>query len=317
MNDARDHGGALDAAVARFGGPRSHWIDLSTGINPNPYPLPEVTPDDWASLPDPARIQKLEAAAAHFWSVPEGWQVVAAGGASAIIAALPSILTGTSVSIPEPTYNEHWAAFRASGWRKSQQNPHVQVVVHPNNPDGKLWSPPELNASQTVVDESFCDICRDESLLLSEQRPDRVIILKSFGKFWGLAGLRLGFAICSPEDAQRLRNQLGPWAVSGPACTIGTQALADQDWASNTRSSLATAAERLRDLLRSTGLGHVGGTDLFHLAEVPNASEAFVHFAKAKILTRIFPYSKTWIRFGLPGAEEEWDRLKAALSDLP
>ena len=305
MPKARDHGGGLDAAVAAYGGQRADWLDLSTGINPVPYPVGDISAEAWTALPDQGAMNRMLKAARRFWNVPDTLEIVAANGASALIAAIPHVWTGQRVAIPGPTYNEHRAAFAANGWIVSDDAPDVRVMVHPNNPDGRLWTPSDLIGS-CVVDESFCDIAPDESLLRVDAGQ---ITLKSFGKFWGLAGARLGFAICTPEVAVRLRDQLGPWAVAGPALEIGARALGDIAWAEATRARLAADAARLDELV---GWKPVGGTDLFRTYEVPDAAAMQDKLARGHVWSRNFPYSKTWIRLGLP-APDRWDQLKAAL----
>lgn len=317
MTQSRDHGGGIDHAITEFGGTRASWIDLSTGINPNPYPLPDISPDAWANLPDHLAISVLESAARQFWNVPDTLEVVAAGGASALIAAMPRALNGKTVHIPEPTYNEHRAAFEACNWALTDKNPDAIVVINPNNPDGRFWETADIpTAPQIIIDESFCDIAPERSLLSEIGSELTTIILKSFGKFWGLAGLRLGFALCPPHIATKLRDQLGPWAVSGPTCEIGTRALSDQTWAEQTRLSLKASAQRLDGLL-STKFKIEGGTDLFRLISSNSAKETQDHLAKHHILTRIFPYSDTWVRFGLPGSEDHSERLQKALKTHP
>lgn len=305
----RDHGGGLDAAMARFGGAAGDWLDLSTGINPQPYPVGETSAEAWMRLPDRAAFDRLEQAARRFWNVPDGAAVLAAPGASAIIARVPMLAEASVVDIPTPTYNEHAAAFEAFGWRIGDSHS-ARVVVHPNNPDGRLWSD-GLEAPLTVIDESFCDVMPEASHIARATRPG-TLILKSFGKFWGLAGLRLGFAIGDPVLINRLRDALGPWQVSGPALEIGARALEDQAWAEQTRTRLAADAARLDHMLIAKGAGLVGGTTLFRLYEVDDAAAWFTRLSEAHVLTRIFPYSKTWIRLGLPGPEG-WDQLERAL----
>lgn len=302
----RDHGGGLDAAVAAFGGMRGDWLDLSTGINPVPYPVGEISPEAWTTLPDQGAMDRLVSAARAFWNVPEGAEVVAANGASALIAAMPHVWTGTRVSIPSPTYNEHAAAFVANGWTVAETGD-VHVVVHPNNPDGRVWQVAE-HPRPIVIDESFCDVMPKASHVESAAHPNTVL-LKSFGKFWGLAGTRLGFAMCAPDIAQKLRDQIGPWAVAGPALEIGARALEDVAWAQATRERLAADAKRLDDLV---GWDVVGGTDLFRTYAVPDAAAMQEKLARGHVWSRIFPYSKTWIRLGLP-APDKWDQLEAAL----
>lgn len=310
MTAERDHGGGLDAAIERYGGTRDDWIDLSTGINPVPYPLPNLSNDAWTALPDTAAMARLEARARAFWRVPESAAFLAASGASAIIAQLPAIVAAGEVAIPGPTYNEHGASFRAAGWQLSETGRDAFVVVHPNNPDGFRWSQEHLTAPFCVIDESFCDTSPDQSLIELASRPG-VVVLKSFGKFWGLAGLRLGFAIGDPDIIARLRESLGPWHASGPALEIGAEALADPDWADETRARLTSDAIRLDQLMSRQGAESVGGTPLFRLYEVENAIDAQHHLAKSRIWSRTFPYSKTWLRLGMPHPDQ-WPRLEAA-----
>lgn len=309
---ARDHGGNLSAAMAEFGGARSDWIDLSTGINPHPYPLPQFSTSDWNALPDTAALADLERAARRFWSIPDGAALLAAPGASALIAALPALAAPRWMEITPPTYNEHAAAFEARGWHVRDHGPaEARVVVHPNNPDGRLWRAEDLTAPLTIIDESFCDICPEHSLIHMAARPG-VVVLKSFGKFWGLAGMRLGFAIGDPDLIAKLSSWQGPWAVSGPALRTGALALRDDDWATATRTRLARDAVRLDRLALSRGAALVGGTDLFRLYAVDDAAAWQRRLARAHIWSRIFPYSSTYLRLGLPPTEG-WTRLEDAL----
>ncbi len=307
----RDHGGGLDAAIAKYGGSRGGWLDLSTGINPVPYPMPALPSDAWTALPDKAAFKKLYALARRFWQVPEGAGIIGATGASAIIAALPHVMPKGTVCIPGPTYNEHGAAFRAAGWGLGQDPGDVVVAVHPNNPDGRLWSATELNVQCTVIDESFCDVAPDASLIRLANRPGTVV-LKSFGKFWGLAGLRLGFAIGDPDLISNLTDLLGPWQISGPALHIGAEALADPQWADETRARLTTDTARLDQLLTSKGAELIGGTTLFRLYQVQNAAAAQDQLAKHHVWSRTFPYAPDWLRLGLP-APDRWGQLEGAL----
>ncbi len=308
----RDHGGGLDGAITRFGGARGDWLDLSTGINPEPYPLPRIPAAAWADLPDRAAQDALTQAARAFWRVPEGAGVLAAPGASALIARLPALAAPGRVRIDAPTYNEHAAAFAAMGWGRAEDGPvEARVLVHPNNPDGRLRRAEEADAPLTVIDESFCDICPEQSLVALATRPG-VVVLKSFGKFWGLAGLRLGFAIAAPDTLARLAEMLGPWPVSGPALRIGAAALRDTSWTEATRARLARDTARLENLMTGHGATPAGGTDLFRLYHLDDASVWQNRLARHHIWTRTFPYSPHLLRLGLPPATS-WDRLDAAL----
>jgi cobalamin biosynthetic protein CobC len=311
----RDHGGGLDAAIARFGGTRADWVDLSTGINPTSYPLPDIPARFWQALPDTADQTALKSAARLFWNIPSKADILAASGVSALIAALPRLAHPSHVYIPGPTYNEHAASFATFGWQTSDTPSHANVYVHPNNPDGRLWTRETIldnHKSLTIIDESFCDISPEKTHIDLAARPG-FVILKGLGKFWGLAGLRLGFAIAAPDTIHKLEHMIGPWAISGPAQHIGRAALCDLNWATITRETLARKAHHLDELLVQAGATNLQGTTLFRLYDVADAQAWFEKLAHARILSRIFPYSKTLIRLGLPGSARDWSQLQMAL----
>lgn len=308
-----DHGGGIDAATARWGGTRADWLDLSTGINPRAYPIPALPPDAWTALPDRNAFAALETAARRFWAIPDGAAILAAPGASALIARIPALLPPGRIAIPAPTYNEHARAFRATGWTVTDSAPdggtEATVIVHPNNPDGRLHPPPQTPFA--VIDESFCDVTPDATHIAASTRPG-TLILKSFGKFWGLAGARLGFAIGDPSLIARLAPMIGPWAVPGPTLAIATAALNDTKWATETRARLMTDAQRLDTLMAQAGATPLGGTPLFRLYDTPDAARWQNRLAQHRILTRIFPYSTRWLRLGLPDGNG-WTRLETTL----
>ena len=310
----RDHGGNLDAAITRYGGLRSDWIDLSTGINPIPYPLPPLPPSAWTALPDQTARARLLTAARTFWNVPPEAEILPVPGASAAIAQIPRLAPAGHVSIPAPTYNEHAQSFAAAGWQVigTDAPADAMVRVHPNNPDGKLASDAPHESTLRVIDESFCDVAPDQSLIARAAEPGS-LILKSFGKFWGLAGLRLGFVIGDPALLARLAEMLGPWSVGGPALEIGAVALEDTAWADQTRLRLETDAARLDGLVMASGATLVGGTPLFRLYDVADAAAWQDRLARHRIWSRVFPYNPRWLRLGLPPAEG-WDRLALALA---
>lgn len=307
----QDHGGGLDAALEIYGGTRADWLDLSTGINPVPYCATLPDGDHWTALPDAHARNALINAARVFWDVPPQAAILAAPGASVLIAQIPGLMPSGRVEIPQPTYNEHAASFQAHGWHIAQTNATAQVVVNPNNPDGRLWQAEQLSAPFRIIDESFCDIAPQHSLIaLAAQK--NTIVLKSFGKFWGLAGLRLGFAIGDPDHIAQLAQRIGPWAVSGPALHIGAQALNDHDWAAQTRQRLHQDAARLDGLMSGAGAQIIGGTPLFRLFQVPDAQDWHDRLARHEILSRIFPYNPRWLRLGLP-AQNRWSQLEKTL----
>ncbi len=312
MSKRRDHGGGVDAARAMYGGDRAAWLDVSTGINPAPYPVGDIPAIDWNALPDSTAQSELVLAAREFWNIPPEAAVLATPGASAAIARIPALVSVAKVHIPGPTYNEHAAAFEAHGWVVDPTGA-ARVVVHPNNPDGRLWKAHELpQGPLTIIDESFADVTPDQSLIHLATRKN-TLVLKSFGKFWGLAGARLGFAIGDPDLINRLSDMLGPWPVSGPALRLGIRALNDPNWAEETRARLSYDAARLDASMTAAGAMVVGGTSLFRLYEVGDAQSWQDRFCRNQILARIFPYSDHFIRLGLP-TKDGWARLDAALA---
>lgn len=312
MTQTRDHGGGIDAAASRYGGERADWLDLSTGINPVAYPVPSLPASSWTALPDQAAASALVDAARCFWGVPDTADILAAPGASALIAQIPRLADPARVYIPAPTYNEHAASFAAQGWDVVSAGPaEAQVLVHPNNPDGRIWSASDLSGKLTIIDESFADISPDQTLM-AEANREGTLVLKSFGKFWGLAGVRLGFAIGDSALIKSLREMLGPWPVSGIALTVGAAALNDTGWATQTRQRLALDAQRLDRVMTEHGATSIGGTTLFRLYKVDNAQNWQDRLAQHHIWSRTFPYAPAWLRLGLPGPQD-WPRLEAAL----
>ena len=315
MNALREHGGGLDAAIAQYGGKRSDWLDLSTGINPIHYPIPGIPPEAFTALPDAAAARALEAAARDFWMVPKEAALLAAPGASSLIANIPRLLPPGRVQIATCTYNEHEAAFRAAGWELGSEGATARVIVHPNNPTGVLWrgeDEPRGARPLLVIDESFCDIALGNTHVREMARWPGVVILKSLGKFWGLAGLRLGFAIGDPALITRLGEMLGPWPVSGVAQHVGRVALEDMRWANSTRQRLTVDVARMDASVQMKGAELVGGTALFRLYQVDNALKWQRKMAKGKVWSRVFSYEPTWLRLGLPPADR-WGQLERAL----
>ena len=320
---ARDHGGDLDRAMAAYGG--TGWIDLSTGINRRPWPVGTVPEDAWRALPTRAATDALRAVAAAWFGTTSG-RVLPMAGASAPIRLMGRLAKPGRAAVVGPTYNEHAASLTMDGWSVAQVTEPAElaghdlgVVVNPNNPDGRNWPPETLAAlagdvGLLVVDESFADPRPDLSLIPSA--PDNVLILRSFGKFWGLAGLRLGFAVGAPALLARLAETAGPWPVNGPALAIGAQAMADRDWADAAVLYHTEAALRLDMLAARAGWRQVGGTHLFRLYATPDALAARAALARHRIWTRAFPWSRDWLRLGIPGDAGEWARLEAGLATL-
>jgi cobalamin biosynthetic protein CobC len=328
MEPALQHGGNLDAARLLFPGAPEPFIDLSTGINPYSYPVPQLPPGVLARLPDPGDVERLTAIAADSYEAPSPDCVVAAPGTQILLAPVAALVPPGKAAVLGPTYGEFNRAAALAGHdvaevRDLQQlrDAELAVVVNPNNPDGRTFGKRELlelagargHRGLLVADEAFVDVGPDGASLCSEVMRGGLLVLRSFGKFFGLAGVRLGFAVTTPAIAEQLAARLGPWAVSGPAVAIGQTALADPAWIHAMRERLAREAQRLDEVLIAAGMEIIGGTSLFRLARTPAADRLFHHLGRTGILVRRFQERPDWLRFGLPGSDIEWDRLRTAL----
>ncbi|HLJ01647.1 MAG TPA: threonine-phosphate decarboxylase CobD [Bradyrhizobium sp.] len=318
-----EHGGNLDLALERFGGRLEDWIDLSTGINRQPYPVPALSPRHWSALPSRSDIGSLHDAARQAYGTRA--PIVALAGAQAAIQLLPRLSPPGRARILTPSYNEYAPVLRAAGWEvadvadlNSLAGADLAVVVNPNNPDGRRHAPDQLLAllphvGRLVVDESFADAVPEISLAPQTGRSG-LLVLRSFGKFYGLAGVRLGFALGNAADIDALAAQAGPWPVSGAAIEMGKRALLDRDWNVATSARLEGSSRRLDALIHSQGWTLVGGTPLFRLYDTGDARAAQTKLAGAHIWSRIFEEKPSWLRLGLPGEETEWARLAAGLA---
>jgi cobalamin biosynthetic protein CobC len=327
------HGGNLAAARLCFPHAPEPFIDLSTGINPHPYPVPEIPSDCFSRLPDEASVRRLAAIAAQSYGAPSEDYVVPAPGTQILLPQVAMLVAPGRAAILGPTYAEHLRAATLAGHRAKEvldvdqlRSADLAVIVNPNNPDGRIVPKAELldiardlrqRDGILVVDEAFADVVSSDMSLAGDLDGGNVILLRSFGKFFGLAGLRLGFAQAAPHLATRLNALLGPWAVSGPAVFIGAKALADTAWKNRMLKHLADAARRLDSVLAGSELEIVGGTSLYRLTRSSNAQQLFNHLGHAGILVRRFAEHPTWLRWGLPDSETAWQRLNTALASCP
>ena len=321
-----EHGGRLRAAAERYRIPLAEWVDLSTGINPRAYPVPALPPEVWQRLPE--ANDGLEAAAAAYYG-SAGLLPVA--GSQAAIQALPACFPpGRAVTLA-PTYAEHPHAWRehalcalpAAAIADAVDSADTLLLVQPNNPDAQRFPREQLLAwrarlaargGRLIVDEAFLDAEPGDSLVPLAGEPG-LVVLRSVGKFFGLAGARVGFVFAEADLLARLADRLGPWAVSGPARAVTAAALADRSWQEAARRRLNADSSRLAALLDRHGLAGGGGTALFQWRPTPDAVAIHARLAEQAILTRLFE-TPAGLRFGLPGPETEWERLAAALSRL-
>lgn len=321
-----EHGGRLRQAAQRFGIPVGDWLDLSTGINPHAYPAPAIPSSVWQRLPEDD--DGLEHAAAHYFGTD---QLLPVAGSQPAIQAIPALIPGERVTVLAPTYAEHPHAWRDRRVRacapgdieRYLPDTDVLLLVSPNNPSGAAFSRERLldwhgqlatRGGWLIIDEAFIDCAPDESLA-PEAGREHLVILRSLGKFFGLAGARVGFVLASPDFRRELAERLGPWTIAGPARHVARAALADAAWQSRMRERLASESARLAGLLRANGLGEPSGTALFQWIIHPDAQAIHDQLARAGILARRFD-SPPSLRFGLPPDETGWARLALALSAL-
>lgn len=305
------------------------WLDLSTGINPHAFPLPEFCAADWENLPSQAGLDDLLFAARRYYGVPPAMGITAVPGTEVAIHQLPALFPGP-IAIIDPTYGSHRSAWAADG-RPVRSHSELSavsgethlVVVNPNNPTGRLHQPDTVLAmgrqlgqgKVLVVDEAFMD-CTPDMSVVPHLKPDMpIIVLKSFGKFFGLAGVRLGFVVGAPELLRGLSDRFGDWCISGPALTIGAAALKDTQWQGDIRQRLKADRRKLEAVIPSS-LQIIGGTDLFLTCQNPRAIALHSFLAERKIWTRCFSYEPNWLRIGLPKTDAGLADFAACLSEF-
>ncbi|PUA18020.1 threonine-phosphate decarboxylase CobD [Glaciimonas sp. PCH181] len=325
-----EHGGNLSAAINRFDGAnglRSAWLDISTGINPRSYPVPALAADAWHRLPE--EHAGLAAAAAHYYGAPA---MLPVAGTQAAIQALPCLRPSSCVVVAAPAYAEHAHCWARAGHAVREiayadlattvADCDVMVVCNPNNPTGAIVAADVLltwaaqlaaRGGWLIVDEAFADTSPQLSIAAATAQPG-LIVLRSVGKFFGLAGLRLGFVAAEKTLLSRLAEYLGPWSVSGPAQAIGYAALSDVVWQQNMRQQLQQQGQRLQTLLAQNAI-ESSGCALFQWWPEPRAEAFHQHMAERAIWVRLFTRGAGGIRLGLPPDEAGWQRLTVALDE--
>lgn len=322
------HGGNLHEAAQRYGIPYAQWLDLSTGINPHGYPVPPVPADAWRRLPDDG--DDFATCAARYYGAPDAAHVLPVAGSQAAIRALPTLLPRARVGIAPLTYSEYAPAFERAGhevvpldvgWESFPDTLTHAVVVNPNNPTATYLSAEKLlqwhaqlreRGGTLLVDEAFADTMPSASLAASTHL-DGLIVLRSPGKFFGLAGVRAGFVLGAPALLDALNQTLGAWTVSGPARHAVKAAFADDAWQRQMRTLLDAESARLARLLHAQGF-NTRGTPLFAWTDDPRAASLHETLARRGVWTRLFQSSGS-VRFGLPASEAEWNRFEETLRE--
>ena len=320
-----EHGGRLRKAAIQYAIAEADWLDLSSGLAPWPFPIPEIPLRAWARLPE--TDDGLEQAASEYYGAAH---LLPVPGSQAAIQQLPRLRRSGKVGVLSPCYAEHAEAWRRAGYvvREVQEQEvdffldslDVLVVVNPNNPTGRSLTPQRLldwhsrlaqRGGWLVVDEAFMDVTPQLSLASQAHRVG-LIVLRSFGKFFGLAGVRLGFVLAERKLLKLLAEQVGPWAVAGPTRVLGQVCLRDLDGHARQRARCIEAGQRLFALLERRGFQPQGGCALFHWLITPHAERIHEFMAQRGILLRLFAHDSS-LRFGLPDTEADWLRLDQAL----
>lgn len=312
------HGGGLEAAKHRFGG--DNWIDLSTGINPHPWPGAATMAFDWQRLPDTQDLARLEAVAGRYFGV-DARHVCAVPGTEIGLRMVGTLIDGPAQHMA-PGYRTHGAMIAGSAavtWPDAGDPAGHLILANPNNPDGRALAAGamhdllERRTGWLLVDEAFADADPASSIAASVSDTRRLVVFRSFGKFFGLAGVRLGFVLAPSAIVAALRERLGAWPLSAAAIAIGTAAYADAGWIAAARQRLGEAAAALDTMLVRRGHRPVGACPLFRLIEVDDAHALFERLARRAILTRPFADQPGWLRLGLPADTVALQRLDAAL----
>ncbi|MGO4503406.1 MULTISPECIES: threonine-phosphate decarboxylase CobD [unclassified Dyella] len=323
-----EHGGRLLRAARDYGIAPDAWLDLSTGISPYAWPVPVLPASVWQRLPEDD--DGLVGAACEYYGAS---QLLPVAGSQAAIQMLPSLRQASGVGVIAPGYNEHAHAWRRAGHAVETQSASslladpsrydVIVLIHPNNPGGERFERDVLLACHAalasrggwlIVDEAFMDVTPEQSLC-SEAYRDGLIVLRSAGKFFGLAGARAGFVAAHPALLETLGDRLGPWTLSGPTRHVLGLALADRAWQATARSWLQDMSAGLAAVLLRHGMAATAGCAFFQWWRHAGAEAVHIALARQGILTRLFETPAS-LRFGLPPDEVALRRLDDALGAL-
>jgi len=320
-----DHGGRLLRAARTYGIAPERWLDLSTGISPFAWPVPAIPASAWHRLPEDD--DGLLAAASEYYGAPA---LLPVAGSQAAIQALPRLRAHSRVGVIAPGYAEHAHAWRSAGHAveslpaatlfEQRERFDVIVLIHPNNPGGERFERAQLLALHAslakrggwlVVDEAFMDATPADSLCEASER-DGLIVLRSVGKFFGLAGVRAGFVCAAPALLASLRDLLGPWTIAGPSRYVVRLAFEDRDWHAAQRERLSACSARLQATLEAAAFAPDAGCAFFRWKSDPHAAALHDALARRGILTRLFETPSS-LRFGLPPDDAAFERLREGL----
>lgn len=321
-----EHGGNLKYAAQQYGISHEAWLDLSTGINPNQYPIPDIPPNAWQWLPE--NYDGLIESACEYYGCHS---LLPTAGTQAAIQILPRLRPACHIAMPENMYQEHAHAWQRNGHLVSLiekpnadilQQVDVLLLCNPNNPTGKRYSKNQLLSwhqqlaprdGWLIVDEAFMDTSPEDSIS-SETHLFGLFVLRSLGKFFALAGARVGFLLGQKEVLAQAEEILGPWSIAGASRYIANHALKNHTWQNATRKALQENSQQLRKMLQQYGLPPQGGTDLFQYLSHSQAIAIHDALAKQGVWVRLFKETSA-LRFGLPESNQ-WNTLEHALKQI-
>ena len=305
------HGGNIYEAARVTGRPLTRIVDFSASINPlgpSSRALRAVTSALrlLSHYPDPDSTALRNGLADRHGVIPE--QMLIGNGSSEIIQLLPRALSLRSALIIGPAFSEYARSMllegghsiavnakRAEQYRvpiedairmihKKKTKIEAVFVCNPNSPTGQGVSPEDLGklveavsscGAWTIIDETFVDYCEERSILPRLNRYSRVVILRSFTKFYALPGLRIGYAVSDEKTVARLRAQQPPWSVNTLAQVAALSSMADVSYARRSRRFMAVERGRLFAALHAVpGMVVFPSVANFLLVEVPRSHTA-------------------------------------------
>ncbi|MGB0495833.1 MAG: threonine-phosphate decarboxylase CobD [Kangiellaceae bacterium] len=332
------HGGQLQKQAKKYNIPAENWLDLSTGISPYSYPVQTIPSSMWRRLPE-FSDSLLKAVKQYYGSS----KFVACAGSQAAIQAIPQVwkqvlkfsaTRPAKIWLPKVGYKEHQKHWISNGFSITHyvelpnasdlEENSVVVVINPNNPSGAVYdSKILLELANTlakkngllIIDEAFIDSNLSLSIATKASHFKNLIILRSIGKFFGLAGIRLGFAFANDTWLKQLKVKLGEWPISGPSLYIAEKALSDSSWQSAQRFRLDKQSMALHSLLRRVFNLNSKGCNLFRTINLANATEIFESLCKQAVYVRLTDDKKS-LRFGIPDSDGFFRLEKALLNSM-
>jgi len=348
------HGGQLSKVAKQFGIPEQEWLDLSTGIAPFSYAIPAISEKIWQDLPtiSPSLIRAAQQyyQAKFCWPVAGSQQLIEKLP-SLWNDKNSAIESGKKqhAYLPKVGYKEHQRAWSLAGYQihfyqdalpDNIEKNSIVVVINPNNPLTDTFSIQQLTQLKAhcqqqkallIIDEAFADIFPSEFSFVphltnynennndsandNENESDDLIVLRSFGKFFGLAGIRIGFACTTEIWRDIIKESIGPWSINGPALFIAEQALQDTQWQIEQSLRLEKYSKKLQELLKlHLPNASIKANALFITVFLDNAASVYEKLCQQGVYVRLTDEQNA-LRFGV-GNDQQLLHLTGVLNKL-